>query len=227
MDLLRFRMWSRLPSLSADTDPLFPPTLNMQAQKASDSPRRKREGTEAALSDRLRYLRPQVGTASPPKRSPSLRFTAQHTTWAHRAANPTEATGLNLLPVPGPFMLRDFPHCIHHLFRLKICVAAQRILRHWRQPGGRSDTTANGQEQNRRVIVRGLLQNEGIAGIQECTGSHRMSPGVQAREGLHRDRNRYGNSSSRSRLHLSLLFAPACTGKKRLDRDEKWGSFHG
>lgn len=128
--------------------------------------------------------------------------------------------------VPKPFRLRDFPHFIHQLLRMRIGVDAQRTLRHWRQPGGPSDKAADSQEQTRRVMVRGLLQNEGIAGIQECTGSHRMSPGVQAREELHRDRNRYGNSSSRSRLHFSLLFAPACTGNKRLDRDEKWGSFH-
>src|SRR5882762_8122691 len=44
IDRLRFTMWSRLPSLSADTDLFFSPTLNLQAQKASDSPRRKRKG---------------------------------------------------------------------------------------------------------------------------------------------------------------------------------------
>jgi len=71
-------------------------------------------------------------------------------------------------------MLRDFPHCFHQSFRIKICVVVQRASRHWRQlgaPGAMgesrqegSDKTADGQEQNRRVVVRGLLQSEEIAG---------------------------------------------------------------
>jgi len=96
-----------------------------------------------------------------------------------------------------------------------------------RKQTGRSDKTADGQEQNRRVVVRGLLQNEGIAGPSECGGSHRMSPREPVGEDCIETGTRYGNSSSHSRLHLSLLFAPACAGKEGLDRDEKWGSFHG
>jgi hypothetical protein len=71
-------------------------------------------------------------------------------------------------------MLRDFPHCFHQLFRIKICVVVRRASGHWRQvgaPGARgesrqvgSDKTVDRQEQNRCVMVRGLLQNEGIAG---------------------------------------------------------------
>src|SRR5689334_10891050 len=61
-------MWSRLPSLSADTDLLFSPTLNMQAQKAFDSPRRQKRGTGADLDRRLYGL--GWHTASPPKRKP-------------------------------------------------------------------------------------------------------------------------------------------------------------
>jgi hypothetical protein len=100
-------MWSRLPSLSADTDSLFAPTLNMQAQKASDSPRRKKRGTGAALSDRLRSLRPQVGTASPPKRNPSLPFTAQHTRWAI-----AQSAIRSPHPAPTPVILSEADHSI-------------------------------------------------------------------------------------------------------------------
>jgi len=89
------------------------------------------------------------------------------------------------------------------------------------------DKTADGQEQNRRVVVRGVLQNEGIADALECAGSHRMSPKVPVGEDCIETGTRYGNSNSHSRLHLSLLFAPACAGKEGLDRHEKWGSFHG
>jgi hypothetical protein len=57
------------PSLSALTDLLFAPTLNMQAQKAFDSPRRSKRGTAADLAIRLNSRWPRVGTASPPKRN--------------------------------------------------------------------------------------------------------------------------------------------------------------
>ena len=71
-------------------------------------------------------------------------------------------------------MLRDFPHCFHQLFRIKICVVVQRASGHWRQVRASramgesrevsSDKTADRQEQDRCVVIRGLLQNEGIAG---------------------------------------------------------------
>ena len=51
----------------------------MQAQKASDSPRRKKRGAGAGLSSRLRSLWPRVGTASPPKRNLSSRLNPQDT----------------------------------------------------------------------------------------------------------------------------------------------------
>jgi hypothetical protein len=71
--------------------------------------------------------------------------------------------------MPRPFILRDFPHCFHQSFRLKICVAAEgphvidlqlgapAAVGESTQVG--SDKTADGQEQNRRVVVRGLLQS--------------------------------------------------------------------
>jgi hypothetical protein len=53
----------------------------MQAQKASDSPRRYKRGAGAGLKNRLRSLWPRVGTASPPKRNLSSRLNPQDTRW--------------------------------------------------------------------------------------------------------------------------------------------------
>ena len=50
------------------TDLLCAPTLNMQAQKAFDSPRRANRGAVADLRDRLSQSWPQGRTALPPKR---------------------------------------------------------------------------------------------------------------------------------------------------------------
>ena len=56
--------WSRLPPLSARTDVLLAPTLNMQAQKAFDSPRRAIRGAVADSSqDRLNSRWPKGRTA--------------------------------------------------------------------------------------------------------------------------------------------------------------------
>jgi len=54
------------------TDSLRAPTLNMQAQKAFDSPRRANRGAAADLRYRLNQGWPQVPTALPPKRETIL-----------------------------------------------------------------------------------------------------------------------------------------------------------
>src|ERR1035437_170732 len=64
--------WSRLPPRPTLTDCLFAPTLNMQAPKAFDSPRRANRGAVADLRDRLNYNWPKEGTALPPKRESIL-----------------------------------------------------------------------------------------------------------------------------------------------------------
>src|ERR1035438_6882577 len=60
--------WSRLPPHPLRTDCLIAPTLNMQAPKASDSPRRANRGAVADLQDRLNSRWPKGRTALPPKR---------------------------------------------------------------------------------------------------------------------------------------------------------------
>ena len=62
----------RLPPLSALTDSLFAPTLNMQALKAFDSPRRRIRGAVANLRYKLNQGWPKVDTALPPKRETIL-----------------------------------------------------------------------------------------------------------------------------------------------------------
>src|SRR6201747_2034830 len=65
------------------TDLLFSPTLNMQAQKASDSPRRHKERDGGRSWSRLSLHWPQDCTASPPKRKQTLRLKPQDTRPLH------------------------------------------------------------------------------------------------------------------------------------------------
>src|SRR5216683_2895822 len=68
----QIRILSRLPPLPAALNSLLSPTLNMQAQRPPILHGVMREGRRPLSATGFGLLRPQVGTASPPKRNPMI-----------------------------------------------------------------------------------------------------------------------------------------------------------
>src|ERR1700690_2709807 len=95
----------------------------MQAQKASDSPRRYKRGAGAGLKNRLRSLWPRVGTASPPKPN-NIAIPHLATYKGGRTQLSTSHSHLDRIPLPPPNQ-----NCAHRSERNCHVTAVDRHIR--------------------------------------------------------------------------------------------------